>query len=322
MSVIHFLNVKKGDCTLINHDGGHNTMIDVCNAKPCVANKKSEIKFENEYYGNHNRKDYPVNPVEYLNSFGIKNIFRFILTHPDMDHMDGIRHIFEEFNVTNFWDVKHNKIMNMDSDWNGYDKEDWEYYQSLRDGRKKKTILNLYAGSRGEYYNRDDRNGNGDELYILSPTEELVSEANKRREYNDCSYVILYKAGNRKIIFAGDSGNKTWDFIIKNYEKEVKDVDLLIAPHHGRDTGGNDEYLDVLRPKLTLFGNAESEHLDYSSWNNRNLKKITNNEADCIIAEIINDEMNIYCTYGKFAKKYNINTYRNEKLKAWFLMKL
>ena len=108
----------------------------------------------------------------------------------------------------------------------------------------------------------------------------------------------------------------------KNYEKEVKDVDLLIAPHHGRDTGGNDEYLDVLRPKLTLFGNAESEHLDYSSWNNRNLKKITNNEADCIIAEIINDEMNIYCTYGKFAKKYNINTYRNEKLKAWFLMKL
>ena len=67
-------------------------------------------------------------------------------------------------------------------------------------------------------------------------------------------------------------------------------VDLLVTLHHGRKTVGNDEYLDVLKPKLTLFGNTKSQYLDYSSWNNRRLKKITNNQAGCIIIEIIGEK--------------------------------
>ena len=31
---------------------------------------------------------------------------------------------------------------------------------------------------------------------------------------------------------------------------------------------------------MTLFGNAESESVDYSSWNNKRLKHITNNQAE------------------------------------------
>ena len=34
MATIHFLNVKQGDCSIINHDSGRVTVIDVCNAKP------------------------------------------------------------------------------------------------------------------------------------------------------------------------------------------------------------------------------------------------------------------------------------------------
>ena len=32
MAVIHFLNVKQGDCTFIQHNDGKVTVIDVCNA--------------------------------------------------------------------------------------------------------------------------------------------------------------------------------------------------------------------------------------------------------------------------------------------------
>lgn len=323
MSLIHFLNVKNGDCTWIEHDGGHNTMIDVCNAKPVRLNKNLKMNLDEEYYGNHNRKNYPVNPVEYLKKFEVTNIFRFILTHPDMDHMDGIRYIFEEFAVTNFWDTKNNKVMDENSDWGRFDKKDWDFYQSIRNGTAEIKVLNLNNDAEGKYYNEDDKNGEGDGLHILAPSKDLVSEANEIGKYNDCSYVILYKTENRKIIFAGDSAEKTWDFIIKNYREKIENIDLLIAPHHGRRIKElSNSYLDIMKPKLTLFGNAESEYLDYSAWNNRNLPKITNNQASNIIAEIANGRMNIYCTYEKFAKEYNKYTLKNKKLDAWFLMSI
>ena len=33
MATIHFLNVKDGDCSVIEYTSGHVTVIDVCNAK-------------------------------------------------------------------------------------------------------------------------------------------------------------------------------------------------------------------------------------------------------------------------------------------------
>lgn len=58
---------------------------------------------------NFNQKAYPVNPISYLKKHGISAVFRFILTHPDMDHMDGIKDFFEEFEPINFWDIHNNK---------------------------------------------------------------------------------------------------------------------------------------------------------------------------------------------------------------------
>jgi len=99
LSVIHFLNVKQGDCSIIQHDSGHVSVVDVCNTSK--ENIESEtlialIKSLKEAgSGNLNQKAHPVNPIEYMKKHGITSIFRFILTHPDMDHMDGIKDLFE-----------------------------------------------------------------------------------------------------------------------------------------------------------------------------------------------------------------------------------
>lgn len=95
----------------------------------------------------------------------------------------------------------------------------------------------------------------------------------------------------------------------------------MIAPHHGRKTGGNDKYLDMLKPKLTLFGNAKSEYLDYSSWNNRGLDYITNNQANCIIINTNGKNgMDVYVTYKVFAKKCNPCTSYDESYAGWYIM--
>jgi hypothetical protein len=37
MPQVHFLNVREGDCIVIQHISGHATVIDVCNAAPVVT---------------------------------------------------------------------------------------------------------------------------------------------------------------------------------------------------------------------------------------------------------------------------------------------
>lgn len=320
MGVIHFLNVKEGDCIWVNHPSGHNTIIDISNGNNVGSQEQS--LFENSS-GNYNQKNYSVNPIEYLNEYKVKEIFRLVLTHPDMDHMDGIEELFGNFEILNFWDTNNTKEMDENSNWGSYKKEDWEFYQTIRKSESMPKTLQLYSGSRGQYYNqKEDGNSGADGLYILAPTVDLVEEANQTKDYNDCSYVILYRTGNnKKVIFAGDSADKTWDYILENYEDDVTDVDILIAPHHGRKSGGNDDYLDVLNPKLTLFGNAKSEHLDYQSWNNRGLDHITNNQANCIVVNTSGSNgIDVYVTYETFAKKRNSDTYYEEEFKAWFIM--
>ena len=317
MGVVHFLNVNEGDCILIEHPSQRKTLIDISNGKKVIDT------CERFFSENYNQKSYPENPIDYLKNRNIGTIFRFILTHPDMDHMDGISDLFSSFKVVNFWDTDNTKMMDETTEWGRYNKDDWEFYQEIRKSISKPTVLNLYAGQRGQYFNQEAGGENGgDGLHILAPTKLLVEEANRSKDYNDCSYVILYRTNNKKIIFAGDSGKRTWDYILENHEDAVKDIDLLVAPHHGRKTGGNESYLDVLRPKLTLFGNAKSQYLDYSSWNNRKLRHITNNQANNIIIDTNNNKMKIYVSYEAFAKAFNTHTYYDTQYDAWYIMEI
>ena len=318
MCIIHFLNVKEGDCSLIEHNSGHKTVIDICNGNDDKEKKLSEEEYQEQFFsknksssigikGHFKQKEYPVNPIEYFKEFGIKEIFRFILTHPDMDHMDGIKNLFTNFKVHNFWDTNNKKTMN-ESDFvkSKYCKKDWDYYQYIRAKKDKGcTVLKLQSGAEGKYYNKWDDEGmypNGDGIYILSPNKVLIDDSNDKENYNDSSYVLLYKDNNKRIIFSGDSEERAWDYILENFKKDIKDIDILIAPHHGRKSGGNDKFLDILKPKLTLFGNAKSEHLNYDSWNNRKLEHITNNQANCILLDINSNSIDVYVANKEFCK--------------------
>ncbi len=275
--------------------------------------------------GNFGQKQYPVNPIEYLKDFNVNSVFRYIQTHPDMDHMGGIKDFFSIFSPINMWDTDNEK--EMDSfEGSPYSEDDWEFYKKLRKcSESDPKRLTLFSGSRGQYFNQgEDGSSGGNRLYILAPTKTLLEEANESGDYNNCSYVILYRASNgHKIIIGGDSHDKTWDYILENHESDVKDADLLLAPHHGRDSGRNYDFLDVVNPKLTFFGNAKSEHLAYNQWNRRGLEKFTNNQGNCLLAQFNIGGTDIFCTYKKFAEAYceenDSETYYNSDIKGYYL---
>ena len=327
MATIHFLNVKDGDCSAIKHNSGRLTVIDVCNAK---APETEESRFvmslaeaaTRGVSGNFQQKMYPVNPVAYLRDHGERSIFRYIQTHPDMDHMDGIRALFDQFRPLNFWDTDNDKEMSSES-WTGspYNQDDWRFYKALRDSNPKDDPkrLTLLSGAKGQYWNvGDDGTSGGDGLQVLSPTQELIDDGNDSEDYNDCSYVLLYRTGSKRIVFSGDSHDNTWEHILSRYESDLKDIDLLMAPHHGRSSGRSYEFLDVLRPALTFFGNARSEHLAYGAWNYRRLPFVTNNQANCMVVDASATPMNLYVTNEAFARRVNSFTFYDTTFKAWF----
>lgn len=193
-------------------------------------------------------------------------------------------------------------------------KEDWQFYQGLKKSTKNPKTL----------YFTDKNDFEDDGLYILSPTNEIVKQANKTAKYNELSYVILWITNGFKIIIAGDSENLAWEHIIHNYSSFISDIDVLLAPHHGRKSGRDFSFLDVLKPKYTLLGNAKSEHLEYQQYKKYG-KTITNNQAGNIILEFNKNDgdLDIYIENKKYAEdnhKYQTLNLKTIAKKEYYLL--
>ena len=320
MVTVHFLHVSPGACSIIEHDSRRITMIDVCNGRDPSSQECAQ-----------GRGTFPsesdlvvVNPIQYLHDLNIKRIFRFVATHPDMDHLDGIKDVFENFSVRNFWDTDNDKE---DTDFKEgkYREEDWDFYRKLRSetSNYNHTRLVLYPDTKGCYYNEPDEQGKGhDSLYIYAPTKDLIKAANesKDKDYNDASYVLLHKTEGRKILFCGDSNDKTWNYILDEHCDEVKNVDLMIAPHHGRHSDRKYDFLEVTNPKLSLFGCVEKDKRADSNWKNKSgdLEFIAVDEVGSVTVTIDRSKMKVYVANKEAARKKNGDSGHDKKLDACF----
>lgn len=335
MAKVHFLNVEEGDCSIIQHNNGHVTMIDICCGNIDTKNQKQQLYPLTESLkginGNFNQKSYPTNPIEYLKEHQIMSIFRYIQTHPDMDHMDGLYNLVNTVPIQNFWDTANLKKQEFDANdkFGKYLKKDWDCYCALRNSQSDPKTLIYYDGTANKYFAEDDIGPLQDDyLKILSPTKSLIASANDVGDWNDASYVILYVIQGLKILFCGDADTKTFEHLMKSHKEDISALDVLIAPHHGRDSNKDFSFLDIMRPKLTLIGNAKCQYLAYNEWNDRNLLHIQNNQGGNILIEFDSQGLHISCSNKVFANVFNQhyfqhNAYENPNNPGyWRLCKL
>lgn len=317
MTRIHFLNVLEGDCGIIQHEDGKVSMIDICcgNIATEVQTNALISESNSSIRGNFNQKEHPTNPIDYLNTIGVAEIFRYVQTHPDMDHMDGLQNLRSHINILNFWDTENNKEQEFDQ--NGkcgrYLKVDWDCYQSLRKSTNLPKALFYYDGAKNKYYSEDDSGELTDDyIQILAPTKELINAANESDNWNDSSYVLLYHTHSFKILFCGDADENTIRHLLEYHKDEISNLDVLIAPHHGRDSDKDFTFLDIMNPKLTLIGNAKCKYLAYNQWNMRKLKHITNNQAGNILLEFDSNTMRVSVYNKVFADSYCQENWRHD----------
>lgn len=188
-------------------------------------------------------------PIEFLKRrYPNRRPWRFILTHPDLDHMRGLKNLSENIGFDNFWDTTHTKETPTFRSGTA-DKDDWNFYQQLRRAGDAKNYTRgdaLFAFGKDE----QGRPG-GDNIEILSPTPELVGACNTAQKSNDISLVLRVHHAGRSILLPGDVEELAWDHMVDFYGARLKS-DFLKASHHGRDSGYHQKALSHIAPELTI----------------------------------------------------------------------
>ena len=308
MPRVHFVNVAPGDCTIIQHVSKRVTVMDICdgNMKSAALEESKEMAYvykiaAERVNGNFRMCESRTNPLDYMEKIGVKNVFRFVLSHPDMDHMDGLDALAEKYKVYNFWDSG-SRREKPPFEGGRYKEEDWDRYVAMRDGNNEGTGAKVrQAGHRFAYANRTDGDKDGgDGLHILAPTSELVIDADESDDVNDGSYVLLYRSSGGKILLPGDAHDKSFEHIRKNYRKDVAGCAFMLAPHHGRDSNRDYTFLDDIRPTVTLLGCSPSQHIDYRQWSQRGLEYFMSNQAGNVVLDISDKLIEVYVENKNF----------------------
>ncbi len=295
MIKIHFLNVGHGDCIIVEFtDTKRVAVIDINRAAEFDDNTKSEL--ENELLSSVDyliQRQYRANlisfselaqkagfnaqvedPIEYLNSKNINSIFRFISTHPHMDHLSGLNALNENKSIANLWIIK-NKFIQDQSKLSDEQKKDWDFYKKYRDTSEKSldeiTVVRPDEGDLREYWKEDG-------IFILAPNSTLVNTAHDKDNRNIMSYVILIVYGKHKIILGGDAEEDAWKFIDEKYPELIENVRILKASHHGRDSGYYQPAVKRMNPVYTIVSvgkkpktDATNKYKQYSThvWSTR-----------------------------------------------------
>jgi competence protein ComEC len=197
-------------------------------------------------------------PIEFMKrTYPGRRLWRYIQTHPDLDHMRGLRRLSEEIGFVNFWDTANNKIVT--SYRSDADRVDWQFYR--RQGSPK-----LYTRGQSHYAFGKEENGipGGDNIEILSPNAEIVGACNTAGSYNDISVVIRVHHAGRSVLLPGDAEDMAWYNLVDAYGGRLK-ADFLKASHHGRDSGYNMEAVRLIAPIMTFVSVGQKPSTDATS---------------------------------------------------------
>ena len=240
-----------------------------------------------------------------------KNIVRFISTHPDDDHIRGLEYLNQKWPILNFYCVKNETTKEDETD-------DFNEYCYLRDSGKS---FYLDKGCKRYWMNQSNEvrgNAGIDILWPVTSNEHYknaLKEAAQGNSPNNISPIIKYSLQDgAKVLWMGDLEA---DFM-EDIEDDVSldEIDILFAPHHGRDSGKVPEsWLEILNPKIIVIGEAPSEHLNYY----RGFDTIKQNSAGELLFECVENAVHIYVENQSYKEDFLDNENKSGKDDLYYL---
>ena len=175
-----------------------------------------------------------------LQSLYRKDVGYMIITHPHLDHFSDIQNI----------DYARPQILSRCKDYSRS-----ELLEGVRDCDKDK--ITQYCNFVESY--------NGPVPPYMDPTTEapfdgltievFSTSACDKSNKNNFSSIVVLKLGNAKVVVCGDNEKESFEILMKrtDFKEAVKDAWVLVAPHHGRESGYYEEFVDLVKPDITII---------------------------------------------------------------------
>ncbi len=222
---VHFVNVGQGDAIYVEFPDGTNALID---GGPSGA---SITKF--------------------LKDTGVTKIDRVALTHPHSDHYRGLKKVFADFDVKNFYDTR-------------AENRDAVGDNNLRELADAEPGCKTYFPKPAAILKWDSQVI----VKVLNTCSEPVIIHNND-ENNNCSLVLRLYCNGNGILLTGDSESAIEDAIMRGYKSGLQSSVLKVA-HHGSRFSSTDAFLARVRPAYAvisaglgnIYGHPHKEALD------------------------------------------------------------
>lgn len=238
--------------------------------------------------------DKTFNPLPNLNG----DLDYLIMTHPHMDHISSLKHMHKVNEPKTL--LINRKIPNhlIDDLIANTDTEDDAYVY-----RKYIDLKMRYTDPVPDDINPTyPENNGGITIHSFKPQKDDVEDIN----YYSISTVLEYEGF--KIFLMGDNTITNISEIKENSEfyEKIKDIDVLLAPHHGHESGYDEEFVKHLNPQITIISDKEDENIVIDDYKQKSRgfpvegyssakKYLTTYENGEINIEIKNNNMTISC---------------------------
>ena len=262
--IITFVNVGQGDCIVIELPFKEEVYV-VDTGGLLRFNQEDWKKSTNQYEVGRDIV------VPFLKGKGIHKIDKLILTHADSDHVEGAEEILQEIRVgeIHITPSSHTKeVMN----------------ELLNEAKKQKIpiveqITNV-SWQKGEI-----------SFTYLWPAENVY-------EGNNDSLVLYITTGNFEGLFMGDVEESGEQSILRKYPN-LAQIDVLKAGHHGSNTSSSKEFVERLKPAITIFSAGENNRYGHphqevvERFQNLGLSTLTTGEVGTVELRVDGENMEI-----------------------------
>ncbi|MBW2615052.1 MAG: DNA internalization-related competence protein ComEC/Rec2 [Deltaproteobacteria bacterium] len=175
----------------------------------------------------------------------IKKIDYLVLSHPQSDHMNGLRFIAKEFQPKEFW-------------YNGDDVKTASFKElmAIIESKKIKRLLpvDLVEG-------RKINEAKIDYLYPPPVRKKLNLFYNGTR-LNNNSLVLKISFNGKSFLFPGDLEREGEALLVSSKQNALKS-DVLLSPHHGSRSSSTREFLRMVKPGICVISSGQGNFFGF-----------------------------------------------------------
>ncbi len=222
------------------------------------------------YFDNGERIIFPL-----LHYLGVDKIDVAFISHMDSDHYSGFVSLIQNGIIKEVF--KPNLVENSEDD------KRFESFLS-----ENKIPFQHYQKEKMQFGNCN--------IYILN-NEMMVND--KSLSMNDRSGILKLVYGKTSCIFTGDAGVRSEKVLIKNYNNEFLESDILKLGHHGSKTSSSEVFLKTVHPEYALISVGQNNKFNHPSpivlerLNSASIKQLRTDISGFILLQSDGDSIDV-----------------------------